>query len=272
MTDGRVRHGLPVAFGSGAIIGVGAGLIGVGGGEFRLPLLLYLFRGDVRIAAATNLVVGLFTVTLSFLRRIGQAMPSRESLILAGLMAGASVVGAVVGARSAHRIKSPRLLAVVIGYLLLVGVWMMIEAMLAIESPGLDLVGLVRVLLAVGLGFAIATVSAALGVAGGEMRIPALMFLFGFGIKEAGTLSLLASIPTVAGGALTYRGLGSLPGWAARVALVMGLGSLLGVWLGTAVLPRIDPHLLKGLLGAILLAATAVLIRSRRRGEAPLGK
>lgn len=253
-----------MAFGSGAAIGVAAGLIGVGGGEFRIPLLLYLFGRNVRIAASVNLLVGLFTVTLSFVRRLSQAPPGGADLLLAGLMAAASVVGAVTGARFADRIATPLLLRVVIGYLMLVGVWMLVEAVLAVEQPGLAPTGAVRNGLAIVTGFLIAVVSAALGVAGGELRIPALMYLFGYGIKEAGTLSLLASIPTVAAGAVWYRRLGHLPRWALEVALVMGIGSLMGVWIGTSLLPAFDKHVLKGILGAVLLAATIMLALTHR--------
>ncbi len=37
------RDALLLVFGSGAVIGVLGGLIGIGGGEFRLPLLVGLF-------------------------------------------------------------------------------------------------------------------------------------------------------------------------------------------------------------------------------------
>jgi hypothetical protein len=39
-----VRRSTPAAFGSGVIIGTLGGLIGLGGAEFRLPLLITLFH------------------------------------------------------------------------------------------------------------------------------------------------------------------------------------------------------------------------------------
>ena len=39
----------------------------------------------------------------------------------------------------------------------------------------------------------------------------------------------------------------------------MAAGSLAGVFLGTSLLPFVDKHLLKGLLGAVLLLATVCL-------------
>jgi uncharacterized membrane protein YfcA len=110
-------------------------------------------------------------------------------------------------------------------------------------------------------------VSGSLGVAGGEMRIPALMYLFSVPIKEAGTISLLVSIPTVAAGALAYRRLGQLPNRALVVAVLMGVGSLIGVLIGASLLAVVDKHTIKGLLGVILLLATVSLVFSKQASE-----
>lgn len=248
-----------LAFLAGVVLGTAAGLIGVGGGEFRIPVLLHVLRLEVKTAAGVNLIVGFFTVVLAFLRRWGQQPWPTDELILAGILIASSAVGSVVGARQAHRLPARPLKRVVLAYLLAVGVWMIVEAVTHAEVVLLNPSGMARWVLAAGVGFAIAAVSGSLGVAGGEMRIPALLYLFGYGVKEAGTISLLASIPTVGAGAVAYRRLGHIPNRALVLAVVMGGGSLLGVLLGTALLPFVDKHLLKGLLGAVLLLATACL-------------
>jgi uncharacterized membrane protein YfcA len=119
----------------------------------------------------------------------------------------------------------------------------------------------------VGVGFAVAVLSAALGVAGGELRIPTLIYLFAYDAKAAGTLSLFASIPTVLAGAFGYRRAGHLPGAALKVAAIMGAGSVIGVLVGTSVLPHVHENLLRGLLGAILLLATVALAGPAFRRE-----
>ena len=53
-------------------------------------------------------------------------------------------------------------------------------------------------------GLAIGVVSSLLGVAGGEVIIPTLVFAYGADIKTAGTASLLISLPTVAVGIARY--------------------------------------------------------------------
>lgn len=251
-----------VALGAGLVTGTAAGLVGVGGGEFRIPVLLYLFGSQVRTAAGVNLLVGLFTVLLSLWRRWSQHSWSVEDAWLATVLATASLLGAVVGARGAHRLATPLLRKAVALYLVVVGLWMIVEATTRTDRTFLEPQGAVRVLLAAVIGFAIAVASAALGVAGGEMRIPALMYLFGISIRSAGTISLLVSIPTVAAGALTYRRLGHVPNGVLPIGLALAAGSLAGVLLGVALLPHVDSHTLKGVLGGVLLLATVGIART----------
>jgi len=59
------------------------------------------------------------------------------------------------------------------------------------------LTGLPQMLVGVIVGFIIGIIAALLGVAGGELLIPALVLLFGVDIKLAGSLSLAVSLPTM---------------------------------------------------------------------------
>jgi uncharacterized protein len=200
-----------LGFASGLVIGAAAGLIGVGGGEFRIPVLLRVLRLPVKVAAGVNLIVGLFTVTLGVARRWGQVRWTRDDLTLGVLMAAASLVGSAVGSRWAHRLSSPWLRKFIVAYLLAAGLWMVYEAAARADHVLLHPAGPARWALAVVVAFAIAALSGALGVAGGEMRIPALVYLFAVPVKEAGTISLLASIPTVAAGPSLTAGSATSP-------------------------------------------------------------
>lgn len=255
-----LARGGSLGFLAGIAIGAAAGLIGVGGGEFRIPVLLHVLRLPVRAAAGANTLIGLFVVVLSVARRWGQQPLTRDDLTLGGIMAAVSVAGAVLGARQAHRLSTPLLKRVVCLYLLAVGVWMVVEGLAQAEHTLFEPRGWVRWTLAAVVGFVIAAVSGALGVAGGEMRIPALMYLFAMPVKIAGTVSLIASIPTVAAGAAAYRRLGHLPNRVVMLSLLMGAGSLIGVFIGAALLPLVDKHTIKALLGGVLLVATACLM------------
>jgi uncharacterized membrane protein YfcA len=185
-----------LGFLSGIVIGVAAGLIGVGGGEFRIPVLLHVLRLPVKVAAGANTVIGFFVVVLSVARRWGQQRLTNDDLTLGAVMALASILGAIIGARQAHRLSTPILKWVICVYLLAVGIWMIAEGLAQSEHSLIEPKGWLRWVLAALVSFVIAAASGALGVAGGEMRIPALMYLFAMPVKTAGTISLIASIPT----------------------------------------------------------------------------
>src|SRR4051812_43730873 len=150
-----VRDGT-LGFALGAVIGAAAGLIGVGGGEFRIPVLLHVLRLPIKIAAGANTVIGLFVVVLSVARRWGQQPLTRDDLTLGGIMAVVSVLGAVLGARQAHRLSTPLLKRVVCLYLLAVGAWMVVEGLAHAEHTLMDPRGWLRWTLAALVGFLVA--------------------------------------------------------------------------------------------------------------------
>ena len=230
------------------------------GGSLGFLSGIVVLRLPVKAAAGANTVIGLFVVVLSVIRRWGQQQLTADDVTLGGVMAITSIFGAVIGAGQAHRLPTPLLKRIVCLYLLAVGAWMVVEGLAEAEYTLFEPTGWLRRTLAALIGFLIAAASGALGVAGGEMRIPALMYLFAMPVKVAGTVSLIASIPTVAAGALTYRKLGHIPNRVLWLSLLMGAGSLIGVLIGAALLPLVEKHTIKTLLGFILLAATACLM------------
>ena len=104
------------------------------------------------------------------------------------------------------------------------------------------------------MGLAIGLVSSLLGVAGGELIIPTMVFAFGADIKTAGTASLMISLPTVAVGLIRYSNRGA---FADRLPLVetvglLGVGSILGALIGGMLVGVIPERVLKLALGLIL--------------------
>jgi hypothetical protein len=162
--------------------------------------------------------------------------------------------------RRASPAQLPRKIRTLLQRLLRLAVWSTdISESADVDYALFNPTGPIRLALAGLIGIVIAAISGSLGIAGGEMRIPALIYLFAVPIKDAGTLSLMVSIPTVASGAAAYRRMGHIPNRALGVSLIMGLGSILGVLIGAALLPYVDKHVLKGILGTLLLLATLCL-------------
>jgi uncharacterized membrane protein YfcA len=116
------------------------------------------------------------------------------------------------------------------------------------------------------LGLCIGTASTFLGVAGGELLIPALIFVFGADIRTAGSAVLFVSIPTVCMGLFRYGRMALLPGRSTllRVGMPMGIESLVGAAAGGAFAGSTTAEVLKLLLGIILI--TAALKAFWRRG------
>ena len=162
MEKPSVRHELIGAV-TGAATGVGAGFIGVGGGEFRIPVLVSLLRFPLKLAGGINLVVGLFTVALGVVRRWGQSPITNDFLLLVGVMGGVSIVGASVGVHARERMPLRPLKAIVCAYLMIAGVWMVYESLSGAEHLLINPTGIVRWAVAALSGFLIAVLSGVLG-------------------------------------------------------------------------------------------------------------
>jgi uncharacterized membrane protein YfcA len=149
-------------------------------------------------------------------------------------------------------------------FLVVIGSALIMEAFLPQHVPGiLPDAPPVRVVAAVLFGLCIGLVSSLLGVAGGELIIPTLVFAFGAGIKTAGTASLLISLPTVAVGVLRHRELGSYSDRAdlTRTVAPMGAGSVVGAVVGGLLVGLVPAAALKFVLGVILIVSAVRIFR-----------
>lgn len=242
-------------------MGAAAGLIGVGGGEFRIPILLYVLGLPVITAVAVNLLIGFLTVTVSFLRRFQLRLLNEHSLNIALVMSLGSILGSYLGAAATDKIPEKPLKKLLAIFLVIIGLKIGLEPF--IHFPLLIQFSFnmwVEIALAALVGIVIGVISGALGVAGGEFRIPALIYLFSFDIVVAGTTSLLVSIPTVAMGFTKHHRMGHTNQTATVIAVIMGIGSILGALIGASYAGVVEEDILKVLLGAILILATVRMV------------
>src|SRR5256886_6907015 len=184
-------------------IGVLSGFTGVGGGEYRAPVLLTLL-GRVRWVIAANLLVGLFVAVFNVVFRQAWTL-NLDFLLIALLLVPTSLPGAWVGAVITNRISTSVLKGLLAGILVATGLRLIL---FEVQLGGAFSFDPLRIALALALGFGLRLISGLLGVAGGEYRIPALILLFGVPTVFAGTLSSLASIPVQFIGLLKHRNLG----------------------------------------------------------------
>lgn len=251
---------------AGAAVGLVGGLIGLGGAEFRLPLLIGLFGFAALEAVILNKATSLIVVACALPFRAG-SVPLEEVLaqwpILLNLLAG-SLAGAWFGAGMAVRMRSRSLYRVLAGLLVLIALVLGLSHGATLAAPAL-LIGWAQVLAGLVAGVGIGIVAALMGVAGGELLIPTLVLLFGVELKLAGSLSLAISLPTMLVGFARYSlddsfsVLGRNRGFIA----LMALGSVLGVALGARLLGRVPEAVLLPVLVAILLISAVKVWRHR---------
>lgn len=248
-----------LAFLSAVPIALLGGLIGLGGAEFRLPVLAGPLGYSARAAVPLNLAVSMATIAASLtirsraltLEPVGPFVPS-----LLALIAGA-VIAAIAGTTLYAHLSDAWLERAILMLLLVIGGALIVEGFLPFESAGFlpDELA-VRVIAGVLFGLAIGLISSLLGVAGGEIIIPTLVFAYGADIKTAGTASLLVSLPVVAVGVVRYarRGAFTQESLAGTVA-PMGIGSVIGALLGGLLVGAAPASLLKLGLGVILIVS-----------------
>ena len=260
----RVRRPLLV-FGAGAAVGLLGGMIGLGGAEFRLPLLIGIFGFAALAAVILNKALSLVVVFAAIPARLF-AVPISDLAphwtIVVNLLAG-SLAGAWLGAAWAIRLRSETL------YKVLAALLVLIAAALAANHFGtaaaLDLSLPARAVAGLIAGVLIGAVAALMGVAGGELLIPTIVLLYGLDIKIAGSLSLLISLPTMLVAFARYSRDSSFAVIRdnARFLTVMALGSITGTILGGLLLGVIPDLILVPILVAVLLLSAVKIWRHR---------
>lgn len=248
---------LTLAAFAGVAIGILGGLIGLGGAEFRLPLLIGLFGFAALSAVILNKAMSLVVVASALLFRT-RAVPFDEVTahwpIIVNLLAG-SFLGAWLGAGWATQMKSRMLYRVLAVLLVIIAAVLVLGHDRVAGNPLLS--GWPQLLAGVVSGFAIGVVASLMGVAGGEFLIPTLVLLFGADIKLAGSLSLAISLPTMLVGFTRYSRdqAFAVIKQNRRFVLVMAAGSLAGSWIGGQLLGVVPNGVLLPVLAVILLVS-----------------
>lgn len=254
------------SFISGAAIGALGGLIGLGGAEFRLPLLIGLFRFAALEAVILNKAMSLVVVASALPFRAATVPFSAVTAhwpIIVNLLCG-SLIGAWCGASWAVKMKQEALYRLIAVLLVTIAVILLFGHDPA-AAAGPSLTGLPLVVAGVVAGFVIGVVASLLGVAGGELLIPTLVLLFGVDIKLAGSVSLAISLPTMLVGFTRYSRDGSFAviGKNKLFLVIMAAGSMVGTFIGGLLLGIVPEPVLLPLLAAILVLSAVKVWRHK---------
>lgn len=260
-------------FAAALAIGLLGGLVGLGGAEFRLPVLVGLFGLATLQAVIANKALSLLVVTIAIVARL-HAVPLDALLphwpVVVNLLAG-SLLGAWWAAGWAMRLPRKTLDTVLFVLLVLLAASMAAEQVFGLKALP-DLQQLLspwgHALLGIAAGLVIGMFAAVMGVAGGELLIPTIVLLWGVDLKLAGSLSLLISLPTMVVGFVRYRESAAFAVLRTHRALLLAMaaGSLVGAALGGLLLGVVPTDGL-GLLLALILAISAWKVFRHRRSD-----
>jgi uncharacterized protein len=271
-----------VLLGLGAGVGFLSGVFGVGGGFLLTPLLILIgVPAPVAVASSANQVVGASVSGVLAHWRRGHVDFKMGFTLLIGGLAG-SILG--VWLFTVFSRLGQIELVISLCYVVLLGV---LGALMGIESvramlrqrrPGAArrklhrhtwLHGLplktrfrksqlyISALLPVGLGFAVGVLSAVMGIGGGFLMVPAMIYMLGMPTTTVPGTSLLQIIFVAANvtllQALTNHTVDAV------LALVLLVGGVLGAQFGTRFGTRLRGEQLRFLLALIVLAVAAQL-------------
>lgn len=251
---------------TGLFAGFLAGYLGIGGGLVLVPVLSLLFSRDpaiadmaVQMAVATSLSTMLFTSMSSILshHKRGAIMWFLVRQMIPGLLAGA-----LLGSFIADRIGNTALGYVFGVFALLIG----LQMLRGVRNLGnRSLPGVVSVS---GTGVVIGAISSLLGIGGGSLTVPWMLW-HGQNVQKAIATAAACGYPIAVAGTVGFILLGNSATSAPTLGYVhlpalagVALFSVFGAPLGVAAVHRSSPLLAKRLFAIFLLiVAVKMLLR-----------
>ena len=268
-------------FGFGLLVGCYGSLVGAGGGFLMVPAFLLLFRYPTPVAVGTSLAVVFANAAAGSFFYLRQ----RRIDIRSGLQFAAATVPGAIGGVYLLRFVSPRAFELIFGVLLAgLGIFMTVaprrghggvplEGLLETGAPrGIALRELVdrkgslytygfvwwR---GIALSLAVGSTSSLLGIGGGPLHVPGMVFLLGFPVHVAvATSQFVLALSSLVGSTL-YLLQGHVD---LRTALVMGAGAIAGARGGTELAGRLrGSPILRILSVALILIGVRLLVGAR---------
>lgn len=216
----------------GALTGMLSGLFGIGGGVVLVPLLTIFLGYQQRLAAGTSVAA---ILPAAIVGGIGYGIQGNVDWIAALLLAIGIVVGAQIGSYLLAKVPTAALRWLFMVFLLgvVVSLWFVVPQ----REASIDMTVAVGIGL-VGLGLITGVLSGLLGVGGGVIVVPALMFFFGANDLVAKGTSLIMLIPGSISGTLGNFRRGNVD---MRAALVLGIAASILSPLGSVLATMITP-------------------------------
>ncbi len=272
----------PVIILLGVVVGILSGMFGVGGGFLTTPLLIfYGIPPAVAVASATTQITG---ASVS-----GVAAHTRRKGVdyrMGGVLVAGGIAGTIVGGMAFRALQSAGQIDVVVAILYIfllggIGILMVREAWTAIDSrrtgkpvkppvrrhhllvsslplrwrfyaSGLYISPIAPLV----IGFAVGILTVMLGIGGGFILVPAMIYILGMSTRVVVGTSLFQILFVTAATTMVH----ALTTHAVDIvlAVLLLIGSVTGAQIGARLSSRISPEWLR-----LLLAAMVILIAVR---------
>lgn len=235
----------------GLVGGVLSGLIGVGGGIFFVPALIFVMGWDIKEAVAVSLVIIIFSSLSGTIRNLRTDDPInwRAATILATTVAPSALIGVAIS-----RISPSILVEVVFAIILLLLVYPTARGALnlgqSIKIP---------TVLVIAAGIIIGTLSGLVGVGGGVLMVPLMVLGLGLRTKVAIATSLVITFCTGVVGSIGYIATG-FDQFASLPPLV--IGSIVGAWLGVRLRVHTPDKALRVVFAGFMVAVAIRILTS----------
>jgi hypothetical protein len=230
---GQFMTGIEIALGLALLIGISLGVLGAGGSMITMPVLVYVAGVAPKQAVVMSLaIVGGTSLAGSYLHyRVGNF-----NVKAASLLAISGAVGAYFGGMLTHLAPPSVLMLCFAGLMLVVG------TLTLFKKPEREGCGECRTWRCLAVGAILGTLTGFLGVGGGFLIVPALIFTAGVETKKAiGSSLAIISLNSAAGllGQLRYTRID----W--RLTLFFLAASLAGMAFGLSIVRRVPAQRLR---------------------------
>lgn len=250
-------------------VGLGAGLLsgllGVGGGFIMVPAMVYLLALTQHQAHGTSLAVMIFVVIPG---AITYSVNGHVDWLVAIELAGGGVFGAIIGAKIANALSARRLRRY-FGLVLILVALRMIWDVVSSTSGGEPVNGAAALAAqglgtsaVVGLGVLTGVLSGLMGVGGGVVMVPAMVYLLGTPQKMAQGISLAAIIPVSMSGALIHAKHGNLR---ADVWHWLVIGGIVGGLLGARLAVHLPNEVLRAIFGTLMIVLGSMMMSNAKK-------
>lgn len=224
----------------GVLIGTWSAMCGIGGGVFAVPALHYLVRLPLKTAIGSSLLLVAGSTTSATLVELARGDSALNLRVVAALIV-ASVFGARLGFFVARRMDALRLKGVFVFVFALIACELVFsgagasthESELAAQHLELSAAGYAGVAT---IGFAAGFVAPLLGIGGGLVAVPALLYgVPALGYLGARAASMAMSVVTSWQSVWLYRRDKQV---AVAWAIWLALGAIAGGWIGVELVHR----------------------------------